>query len=843
MINMVWSHRARLWALCLVGLSSIGTGCPQSPVAAPDGGADAAVAAPDLGPVRGVFVRDGQLIIDGQPTFLYGGEVHYFRVRDPGFDAAKTQALWRDTIQKLKDAHMNLLTTYFPWDYHAPAAGAWDFSGARDVDAFLGMACDAGLKVVAKPGPFITAEWPKGFGSYGAVPPWWKQAHGAALVKNADGTDFTFSPTGDATQAQPSYLHPDFQAALNGWFDQIVPIIQRYVARRCVIAVQVDNETNLFWSNRFGNVDYNPAAVAHFRGFLQTRYAGIAQLNAAWGTAYAGFDVVPAPAALPKGLPDNPAARDWYDAGQAYILQYLRGVRAGLEARGLREPDILYFTNDSPFGLPTRNIMVHDGRVKNQIGLCGLDLYPKQLPTNSGLTDNPFQADYFTKLYAGWNALYTRDAGGRFAYAAELQGGFYSFPLGVTPQVAPQATDQLLAKAIGHGVKGGAFYVLRGGLNLDGSSYDFQAAIGLDGALRPRYTVLSRWGGLLQRYGAALLSSDEVEDRVAIAQDVTYAAPQGGLSDDLQAMYTTEYNGLFGWLMGAGFNPAVVDLQSAGELAGYKAVVALVPEIIDPRSAAKLVRFHQGGGVLVQMLSPGVRSQVGVPAGQVPEVAALAGLYPVTVTGQYRWVGVDLPAGSLNLKGAAAGATLQGYWYQSYFAPVAGAAAQITPLLVERQQPLGGDGRLVGFVADGDGAAARALIGTYLGSVYNHHSYYDVDAAELVARRGLMRGLLLRAGLTPTISASGAREEAWARRGRGGPTFVFVVNDHDGGTVHVDVGDLGALGLLASRTYRIHDDLSGLVLAPRTGEALRSAGLDVPLSKHGVAVLVIEAGL
>ena len=193
----------------------------------------------------------------------------YFRARDPNFDADKTHAIWADSIQKMKDANMNLVSSYFPWDYHAPSKGTWDFTGPRDVDHFLSMVCDAGLKVIAKPGPLITGEWPRGFGSYGAIPDWWKAANPDALAKKADGSDFDFNANPLAqTSKQPSYLHPTYLADVEGWFEVIVPIIRKYVDTGCVVAVQVDNETNLYWSDRFGVVDYNPVAITHFRSRL-----------------------------------------------------------------------------------------------------------------------------------------------------------------------------------------------------------------------------------------------------------------------------------------------------------------------------------------------------------------------------------------------------------------------------------------------------------------------------------------------------------------------------------------------------------------------------------------------
>ena len=41
-----------------------------------------------------------------------------------------------------------------------------------------------------------------------------------------------------------------YLAAVADWYDHIVPLIKPFVASRCVVAVQVDNETNQYWANR-----------------------------------------------------------------------------------------------------------------------------------------------------------------------------------------------------------------------------------------------------------------------------------------------------------------------------------------------------------------------------------------------------------------------------------------------------------------------------------------------------------------------------------------------------------------------------------------------------------------
>ena len=797
---------------------------------------EASVPVPDAAPSGPrVEVKAGELVIDGRPTVLYGGEVPYFRVRDKGFDAAKTEAMWTDTFAKMKAARMNTVATYFPWDYHAPRAGEWDFKGARNAARFMELACQAGLKVIAKPGPLITAEWPKGFGTFGAIPAWWKAAHPGSLVKKANGDTYNYSPTGDATQVQPTFLDRDYLTAVGEWYDQILPVVKPFIASRCVVAVQVDNETNQYWANRYGDVDYSAPSLAHYRAFLDKKYgASIAKLNAAYGTTYASFAAVVPPSGTPSDAKDNMAARDWYEAGQAYSLDYLKTLRQMIEARGIREPDVLFLTNDSPFGLPLRNILVHDGATKNQVGLCGTDLYPKQFPTNGEIADQPFQVDYFTKLYGENGKIYTKDAQ-RYTFGAELQGGFYSFPLGIKPTVTPEATDQLLAKSFGHGMKGGTFYVLRGGFNLDDSTYDFQGAIGPSGELRPRYDVMKRWGTFASDYEADFSSSEEIEDTVTLLQDSAYAPPQADTKDDMQSLYVAEYPAVFGWLMTSGYNAKVADIaRSDAALAGQKAAVVILPETIDDASADKLVAFHARGGALVAMLDPGSKNLSGVRS---PAVQKFAALFAAQAAGTYSWPGLGLRSGDANQKLAGSEGTTRTYWYQNYFTPAAGA----TPLVVERTAPFGNDGKVIAFSRTG-GGAPRVLLGAHFASVFNTDSYYRADEADLGRKRALMRSVMALAGVTPTVRASGLREEAWARISRDKKRlFVFVVSGHDAGTTRVELLDGTKLGIDPTKKYVVKTVPSPLVGPARTGQDLLANGIDVPLAKEGAAVLVLEA--
>ena len=101
---------------------------------------------------------DKSLIIDGKPVFIYSGAFHYFRC---------PRELWKDRLQKLKDAGLNCVETYLAWNVHEPQepAGVEDFSKLRDmelINEFIQTARDLGLYVIIRPGPYICAEWDRG---------------------------------------------------------------------------------------------------------------------------------------------------------------------------------------------------------------------------------------------------------------------------------------------------------------------------------------------------------------------------------------------------------------------------------------------------------------------------------------------------------------------------------------------------------------------------------------------------------------------------------------------------------------------------------------------------------
>jgi len=156
----------------------------------------------------GIYVND-------QSVVLLTSSLFYFRL--PAFE-------WRSRMRSLRALGYNAIDVYFPWNYHELAPGEWDFSGQRDVRAFLQHAKDEGLWVVARPGPYICSEW-----DGGALPAYLNTISGLRLRDN----------------------NPEFLQAVRRWYDRILPILAEFQVERggTLVMLQLDNELDFYDCN------------------------------------------------------------------------------------------------------------------------------------------------------------------------------------------------------------------------------------------------------------------------------------------------------------------------------------------------------------------------------------------------------------------------------------------------------------------------------------------------------------------------------------------------------------------------------------------------------------------
>jgi hypothetical protein len=152
------------------------------------------------------------LVLDDREEALLCASLFYFRL---------PREVWEARLAQVRATGYRAIDVYLPWNFHETAPGEWDFEGRRDVGAFLDLAHEAGLAVIARPGPYICSEW-----DGGALPAWLALEDGLEL-----------------RQAEPKFL-----ARVREWFDQAMPILaeRQWGRGGSVVAVQLENELDFF---------------------------------------------------------------------------------------------------------------------------------------------------------------------------------------------------------------------------------------------------------------------------------------------------------------------------------------------------------------------------------------------------------------------------------------------------------------------------------------------------------------------------------------------------------------------------------------------------------------------
>jgi hypothetical protein len=787
------------------------------------------------------------LSINGKVKPLLGGELQYFRIRDPQWDATRTQQLWEEALDQAQAAGVTLISTYVPWDFHEENQGTFDFTGPRDLDHFLESCWKRGLAVYLKPGPFINAEWPNGLGSFGGVPDWWKNAHPAALARQPNGQPFSFDLLGRATGYQPSFFAADFRQAATRWFTTLAPIVKKYVHDRPTIAMlQIDNETNFYFKSRF-SVDYCADSQAQYQGWLATKYGTIGALNTLYGTAYASFADVVAPSSAPSQDSENLPSQDWFDAGKAGIAEYHAFLRSQWEALGIQEPDILFTTNDSPHAMPTMDIQLWDGPTKNKAGLSALDAYPKQFPWSfSKPLDYPFLTSFFTKRFLEANGDYSFAGQApqkmKGAFAAEIEGGLFNLPLNFPLPIPDAATDHVLLEFFGHGGVVGSIYTFRGGLNHDGSTYFDMACVSPQGQIQPRYALASRFGnGLLGAHADAFMASSDVEAPVALVVGARFDSPANGVAGHPAWIQAREAPGVFGWLEDGGLSPAVIDGRRVkkGDLDRFKAVVYVDPDAADDDLATALDDYVQRGGSLVNLMHNG-RHDGSWRAGGVAGGLLAGGLFSDgTLVSTYEETLGFLFSPNANL---ALPNGFTGHMGTSSFIDMYDVSGPVTVFAHDRTAPFGFDGHVTGWQTT-RGLGQVIFFGTSPGASFRDSGYYDAAPSELATARSLATWIAAATGLTRTLEVDDATARAFARKidpTAGGGALIFMASRlSQAGTSTLRLLDLPSLGLDPGTTYTLVDTLSGQSYGQATGATLNTTGLAVPLGAYGTAVIKI----
>jgi beta-galactosidase len=135
----------------------VATATPASPAASSSAAIPLTTIVPDGKPHK-FEARDHQFFIDGQPTVLISGEMHFGRVQAED---------WETRIKQAKAMGLNAISFYLFWNQVEPQEGRFDFTGMNDVRRVLKLCQDNGIWAILRPGPYCCAEV-----EYGGIPYW-----------------------------------------------------------------------------------------------------------------------------------------------------------------------------------------------------------------------------------------------------------------------------------------------------------------------------------------------------------------------------------------------------------------------------------------------------------------------------------------------------------------------------------------------------------------------------------------------------------------------------------------------------------------------------------------------
>lgn len=265
---------------------------------------------------RKVQVTASGLDLGGETLPLVSGEIHYFQ-HEPDE--------WPRLLDEAADLGLSCISTYIPWGRHEPEPGRYDFGEhdpKLDLDRFIELAADQGIRLIVRPGPHINAElnW-LGYPRH--------VLEDEEIWARTPGGNPVWLPINPRPIPVPSYGSTRFLETVDRWLEEVGRrMAPRQWPEGPIVAVQIDNEAPLLFRNGPFDQDYHPEVLTIFQEF----------------TAQRGRPTSTPPVALEAERPENLLPiLDWIACRNHVFALALSRMRSILEAAGL---DRVVFTHN-----------------------------------------------------------------------------------------------------------------------------------------------------------------------------------------------------------------------------------------------------------------------------------------------------------------------------------------------------------------------------------------------------------------------------------------------------------------------------------------------------------------
>lgn len=670
--------------------------------------------------------------------------------------ARTNKEAWRRDIRQIKSLGFNTVRTWLDWATGEPRAAQYQF---ENLDVILELAREEGLKVFLQ----IYMD---------SAPSWVGRQYPDSLFVSANGA--AVKP-----ESSPGYCldHPKVRLADLAFYRAVAEHVERHAA---FAGWDLWSEPHVInWANPtyIPNPEFCfcPHTLNKFRGWLKRKYGSIGKLNQAWYRSYGDWAEVE-----PGRMSTILSYTDYID-WKAFIVDKL-GEDLRDRYRAVKEvvPRTTVTSHAAGVGLFASphhwEGQADDWTMAQQVDFYGTSFYPKHsafvdrdVPWRAALLD-------FTRSFGF--------SGGRNGfYIGELQAGFGTIALNVSPAVTPADLRIWTWSALARGAKGihyYAWYPMSTGYESGGFGM-----IHLDGTITERARVAGEIARVVDRNQSLFLAARPPRSAIAVVYNplahfvggrqraAVYGGPQG-------EVVSIERDSLLG-IHRALFHRNVpvdyvhIDHLQPDVLQSYRLIYLPYPLMLPKAAAAPLKAYVEQGGALVAEARLGWSNERGAAASRIPGLglAEVMGARETSVetvaanTATLHWTATDWPL--------PAGTPIPGRWFE------------------EVLEPLHPKSQVVARFASGKAAAVTSnygkgktlLLGSYVSAAYQSRPTRETEQ--------FFAALLQWAGVQPPLRATPEGVEARILEA-GTSRLLFVFNHRpDTVTATVDVPNSGVM--------------------------------------------------
>lgn len=655
----------------------------------------------------------------------YGGGKARAPMLEPDPRAKKEQ--WRADIRTIKGLGFRAFRCWVDWASAEPEPGRYDFS---TLDVLLELAQEEGMRV------FVQVYMD-------SAPEWVGRKYPDSLFVSSGGQAVP-------PESSPGYCrdHPGVRAADNAFYRALA----RHASRsKALLGWDLWSEPHVI---NWANPTYIPNpefcfcvnTKRRFRQWLQSRYGSVDALNQAWYRRYSSWEEVE-----PNRLSTILSYTDYIDWKMFIAAKLGEDLRERYEAVKAGAPEAVATSHAAGVGLFASphwwEGQSDDWTMARQVDYYGTSFYPK----HSAFVDRD-------PVWRGALLDFTRSFGfaeGRRGFViGELQAGFGTIAVNVSPEVTADDLRIWAWSALARGAKGihfYAFYPMSTGYEAGGFGM-----IHLDGTLTERAREAGRFAQIVARHEQLLLEARPPRAEVAVVynplahfvggrqRQTAYGGPQGEVAgierDSLLGIYKAF------WPENVPVDFVHAGALSAETLAQYRLVYLPYPPMLPSYLGQVLREYVLSGGRLVAEARAGWNSETG----RASEIIPGMGLHEVFGA---REAAVETAPGGKTVLLFEGGFRVPARWFR------------------EVLEPLGG--RVTARFEDGAAAAVESAFGrgkALLVGSYPSAAYHSIPGED--ARRWFV-SLLEWAGVRKPLLVEGGVEARWLEAGARRIVFVF----------------------------------------------------------------------